>query len=90
MQRLLNVGGNSRQIPLPPQYAGFEHLLLDIDPRGAPDIVCDARQMMTLAPGQSYVSPELAGAVIPAGSALRAYASAGTSITFTMSGLLIQ
>lgn len=52
MQRLLNVGGNSRQIPLPPQYAGFEHLLLDIDPRGAPDIVCDARQMMTLAPGQ--------------------------------------
>ena len=45
---------------------------------------------MTLAPGQSYVSPELAGAIIPAGSALRAYASAATSITFTMSGLLIQ
>lgn len=45
---------------------------------------------MTLAAGQSYVSPELAGAIIPAGSALRAYASAATSITFTMSGLIIQ
>lgn len=52
MQRLLNVGGNSRQIALPPQYAGFEHLLLDIDPRGAPDVLCDARQMTSLPPGQ--------------------------------------
>ena len=45
---------------------------------------------MTLAAGQSYVSPELAGAIIPAASALRAYASAGTSVTFTASGLIIQ
>lgn len=43
----------------------------------------------SLAPGEAYVSPELAGAVFPAGSALRAYASAGTSVTFTMSGLTI-
>ncbi len=43
----------------------------------------------SLAPGEAYVSPELAGAVIPAGSALHAYASAATSITFTMSGLTI-
>ena len=52
MKKVLNVGGSSKDIPLPPQYAGFEHLLLDIDPKGAPDIVCDARQLTTLAPGQ--------------------------------------
>ena len=44
----------------------------------------------TLAPGEAYVSPELAGAVLPAGSALRAYANAATSVTFTASGLLVQ
>ena len=43
-----------------------------------------------IAPGESYVSPELAGAVIPAGSAIRALASANTSITFTVSGITIQ
>lgn len=52
MKKVLNVGGNSKAIPLPPQYAGFEHLLLDIDPRGAPDIVCDARELATLQPGR--------------------------------------
>lgn len=52
MRKVLNVGGNSKAIPLPPQYAGFEHLLLDIDPRGSPDIVCDARELATLADGQ--------------------------------------
>ena len=44
----------------------------------------------TVAPGEAYVSPELAGAVIPAGSAIRAYASAATAITFTASGLTVQ
>lgn len=44
----------------------------------------------TVAPGEAYVSPELAGAVLPAGSVLRAYAGAVTSITFTASGLTIQ
>jgi hypothetical protein len=43
----------------------------------------------SLAPGEAYVSPELAGAVLPAGSAVRAYASALTSVTFTASGLTI-
>lgn len=43
----------------------------------------------SLAPGESYVSPELAGVVIPAGSAIRAFASAGTAVTFTASGLTI-
>lgn len=48
MKRVLNVGGNSKAIPLPPQYAGFEHLLLDIDAQGSPDIVRDARKLTTL------------------------------------------
>jgi hypothetical protein len=42
-----------------------------------------------IAAGESYVSPELAGAVLPAGSQLHAYAGAATSVTFTASGLLI-
>lgn len=48
MKKVLNVGGNSKAIPLPPQYAGFDHVLLDIDPTGQPDIVCDARLLDTL------------------------------------------
>ncbi len=48
MKKVLNVGGNTKEIPLPPQYAEFEHLLLDIDPKGSPDIVCDARTLKTL------------------------------------------
>lgn len=52
MKKVLNVGGNNKAIALPPQYADFDHLLLDIDPKGAPDILCDARQLTTLAPDQ--------------------------------------
>ena len=44
----------------------------------------------TVAPGESYVSPELAGAVIPAGSALRALAGSAAAITFSASGITIQ
>jgi hypothetical protein len=43
----------------------------------------------SLAPGQAYVSPELAGAVLPAGSAIRAYASVAAAVTVTASGLTI-
>ena len=50
-KKVLNVGGNSKEIPLPPEYAGFDHWLLDIDPKGAPDIVCDARDLATLEGG---------------------------------------
>lgn len=49
-RRVLNVGGNSKAIPLPPEYEGFDHWLLDIDPKGSPDIVCDARELTTLEP----------------------------------------
>jgi hypothetical protein len=43
----------------------------------------------SIAPGESYVSPELAGAVIPAGSQLHAFASTATAVSFTASGLTI-
>ena len=52
MKRLLNVGGGSKSIALPPEYSGFEHVLLDIDPQGAPDIVLDGRQLGELAAAQ--------------------------------------
>ena len=42
-----------------------------------------------IAPGESYVSPELAGAVLPAGSQIHAFAGASASVTFTASGLTI-
>jgi hypothetical protein len=50
--RVLNVGGNDRRIPIPTHYAGWEHVLLDIDASLRPDIVCDARQLTSLAAAQ--------------------------------------
>jgi hypothetical protein len=47
-RRVLNVGGNNKKIPIPDCYSGWDHLLLDIDPRGKPDIVCDARNLHSL------------------------------------------
>ena len=52
MKKVLNVGGNNKAIALPEIYNGWEHVLLDIDPRGNPDVVCDARELTTLPPSQ--------------------------------------
>jgi hypothetical protein len=52
MKRVLNVGGNSKAIPLPPVYLGWENVLLDIDPRGNPDVLCDARELTRLSGGE--------------------------------------
>ena len=52
LKKVLNVGGNSKKIPLPPQYSDFENILLDIDPRVSPDIVCDARNLTNLEASQ--------------------------------------
>jgi SAM-dependent methyltransferase len=51
-KRVLNVGGDNKSIPIPPQYNGWQHLLLDIDPRGQPDVLCDARSLTSLDPAQ--------------------------------------
>ncbi len=48
----MNVGGNSREIPLPPEYQGWDIFLLDIDERGQPDILCDARELGGLPPAE--------------------------------------
>lgn len=53
--RVLNVGGNSREIPLPPEYAGWDNVLLDIDPGCNPDVLCDARELDRL-PAASFDS----------------------------------
>jgi hypothetical protein len=54
---------------------------------GAATTMISAR---TLAPGEAYVSPELAGAVIPFGQQLHAFASAAGAVTFTVSGIVIS
>lgn len=51
--RVLNLGGGSKAVAIPPYYAGFEHVLIDIDPRGAPDIVLDGRELATLPAAQA-------------------------------------
>ena len=50
--KVLNVGGNNKSIPIPAYFDGWQHDLLDIDDRGNPDLVCDARKLMSLEPGQ--------------------------------------
>lgn len=49
---VLNVGGASKAIAIPGHYSGWNHLLLDIDPRGEPDVLCDARELDSLEPAQ--------------------------------------
>jgi ubiquinone/menaquinone biosynthesis C-methylase UbiE len=52
MRKVLNVGGNNKKIAIPKCFDGYEHLLLDIDPRGKPDILCDARKLNELEANQ--------------------------------------
>ena len=53
MQRVLNVGGNDKRIPIPGYYSDWDHVLLDIDRRVKPDVLCDARNLGSL-PGAVY------------------------------------
>lgn len=52
LKTFLNVGGNNKSIELPSIYQGWKHVLLDIDPKGHPDIVCVARELATLPASQ--------------------------------------
>lgn len=47
-KKVLNVGGSSKEITIPEHYNGWSHHLLDIDPAGNPDVVCDARTLVGL------------------------------------------
>ena len=49
--RVLNVGGGSKQIPIPAHYEGWDHVLLDVNPAPKPDVVCDARELAKLPAG---------------------------------------
>lgn len=53
IKKVLNVGGGSKAAAISDYFSGWQHDLLDIDPRGGPDIVCDARELATL-PGGTY------------------------------------
>jgi SAM-dependent methyltransferase len=50
--RVLNVGGGSKNIPIPSYYGNWRHDLLDVDTKVKPDVVCDARELHRLAAGQ--------------------------------------
>ena len=45
IRRVLNVGGGTKGVALPPHFQDWEQLLLDIDPRVGADLVCDARTL---------------------------------------------
>ena len=50
---VLNVGGNSKAIEIQECFKGWRHDLLDIDPSGYPDVLCDARELWKL-PSRQY------------------------------------
>lgn len=47
VKRLLNIGGCSKDIPLPPMFKDYEHVLLDnFAIREQPDILMDAKEIV--------------------------------------------
>ncbi len=54
-KKVLNVGGNSKEIPIPKHYDNWTHHILDMDPSCNPDVICDARKLVEL-PGNAYDS----------------------------------
>lgn len=53
-RRVLNVGGGSKGVALPPHFQDWEQLLLDIDPRVGADLVCDARALGETAAANAF------------------------------------
>lgn len=51
-RNVLNVGGGPRDVVLPPHYAQWKMLFLDVDPACKPDIVLDARALGRLPAAQ--------------------------------------
>jgi len=49
---VLNVGGNNKDIEIPGCFRDWRHDLLDIDPLGNPDVLCDARELWRMTPRQ--------------------------------------
>lgn len=57
---------------------------------GAPGVANIVVSAVSVPAGTTYISPELAGLVIPQGSTLQAFASAAASIVLYASGVSIQ
>lgn len=49
-RHFLNVGGASKEFPVPAHYSGWGHVLLDVDPRSRADLLLDARRLGELEP----------------------------------------
>ena len=47
---VLNVGSGSANIPIPGHYENWKHDLLDIDPKANPDVLLDARELLSMPP----------------------------------------
>jgi tetratricopeptide (TPR) repeat protein len=53
-RQVLNVGGGSKGVALPPHFQDWKQLLLDIDPRVGADLVCDARALREAADANAF------------------------------------
>jgi predicted SAM-dependent methyltransferase len=51
---VLNVGGGSKDIPIPDRYGDWRQDLLDIDPRSGADVCHDARRLSDLPPATHH------------------------------------
>jgi hypothetical protein len=49
-RKVLNVGGGDKRIPIPEIFSDWQHDLLDIDPHGKPELLCDARDLYKTSP----------------------------------------
>jgi hypothetical protein len=52
MPTVLDIGSGSAAIPLPQHYAGWERHRLDIDPATNPDVLLDARDLLSRPAGE--------------------------------------
>ena len=53
-KRVLNVGGGSKGVELPPHFQDWRQLRLDIDARVGADLVCDARELRECSAAESF------------------------------------
>ena len=51
-RNVLDVGGGPREYALPPHYADWRRLMLDVDANAKPDVLLDARSLATLPAAQ--------------------------------------
>lgn len=56
---------------------------------GASSAANEVISARSISPGETYVSPELAGAVIPPGQSIRGLCSTASMITVTISGITV-